>query len=62
MTLTISLWCDNYINEYILFKCKMCEFYLKMYISKYTLEKTEGEINNGQSRETGNIRYIRHRT
>jgi hypothetical protein len=26
------------------------------------LEKTEGAINNGQSRDTGNIRYTRHRT
>ena len=26
------------------------------------LEKTEGEINNGQSRETGNTGYTRHRT
>jgi hypothetical protein len=26
------------------------------------LENTEGAINNGQSRETGNIRYTRHRT
>jgi hypothetical protein len=26
------------------------------------LEKTEGAVKNGQSRETGNIRYRRHRT
>ena len=26
------------------------------------LEKTEGEIKNGQSRDTGNIGYTRHRT
>jgi hypothetical protein len=26
------------------------------------LEKTEGAIKNGQSRETGNIGYIRHKT
>jgi hypothetical protein len=26
------------------------------------LEKTEGAIKNGQSRDTGNIRYTRHRT
>ena len=25
-------------------------------------EKTEGTIKNGQSRETGNIRYTRHMT
>jgi hypothetical protein len=25
------------------------------------LEKTHGQINNGQSRDTGNIGYIRHR-
>ena len=30
--------------------------------NKYTLEKTEGVIKNGQPRETGNIRYTRHRT
>ena len=26
------------------------------------LEKTEGEIKNGQSRDTGNIRNTRHKT
>jgi len=26
------------------------------------LEKTEGSIKNGQSRETGNTMYTRHRT
>jgi hypothetical protein len=26
------------------------------------LEKTKGPIKNGQSRETGNIGYTRHRT
>jgi hypothetical protein len=26
-----------------------------------TLEKTEGAIKNGQSKETGNIVYTRHR-
>jgi len=26
------------------------------------LENTKGAIKNGQSRETGNIRYTRHRT
>jgi len=26
------------------------------------LEKTEGVIKNWQSRDTGNIRYTRHRT
>ena len=26
------------------------------------LEKTNGAMKNGQSRETGNIGYIRHRT
>ena len=26
------------------------------------LEKTEGAINNGQSRDTGNVMYTRHRT
>jgi hypothetical protein len=26
------------------------------------LEKTEGAIENGQSRDTGNIGYTRHRT
>ena len=26
------------------------------------LEKTEGAIKNGQSRDTGNIGYTRHRT
>ena len=26
------------------------------------LEKTKGQINNGQSRDTGNIGYTRHRT
>jgi hypothetical protein len=26
------------------------------------LEKTQGQIKNGQSRETGNIGYTRHRT
>ena len=28
----------------------------------YTLEKNEGTIKNGQSRNTGNIGYTRHRT
>jgi len=27
---------------------------------KYTLEKPEGAIKNGQSRDTGNIRHTRH--
>jgi hypothetical protein len=27
---------------------------------KKTLEKTKGEIKNGQSRDTGNIEYTRH--
>ena len=26
------------------------------------LEKTKGTMKNGQSKETGNIRYTRHRT
>jgi hypothetical protein len=26
------------------------------------LEKTQGQINNGQSRDTGNFGYTRHRT
>ena len=30
-------------------------------LSKSTLEKKDGEIKNGQPRDTGNIRYIRHR-
>ena len=29
---------------------------------KYMLENTEGVIKKGQSRETGNIGYTRHRT
>ena len=29
---------------------------------KYMLENSEGAIKNGQSRETGNIGYTRHRT
>ena len=29
---------------------------------KKTLENTEGAIKNGQSIETGNIGYIRHKT
>jgi hypothetical protein len=29
---------------------------------KETLEKTEGVIKNGKSRDTGNIGYTRHRT
>jgi hypothetical protein len=32
------------------------------WIYKYTLEKTKGAIEKGQSRETGNIGYTRHRT
>ena len=31
------------------------------YTWKKTLEKTEGEIKNAQSRETGNIGYQRHK-
>jgi len=31
-------------------------------VYKYTLEKTDGAIGNGQSRETGNIKYMRHKT
>ena len=34
----------------------------KLRIFRWTLENTEGAIKNGQSRETGNIRYTRHRT
>jgi hypothetical protein len=34
----------------------------KVYGFEITFEKTEGEINNGQSRDTGNIGHIRHRT
>ena len=30
--------------------------------SKLTSEKREGVITNGQSRETGNMGYTRHRT
>ena len=30
--------------------------------TKYTLEKNEGAIKNGQSRETGNTGYRRRRT
>ena len=30
--------------------------------SNQTLEKSEGSITNVQSRETGNIGYIRHKT
>jgi hypothetical protein len=30
--------------------------------SKSTLEKTERAIKNGQSKNTGNIGYTRHRT
>jgi hypothetical protein len=26
------------------------------------VEKTQGQIKNGKSRDTGNIRYTRHRT
>ena len=29
---------------------------------KYMLEKTEGTIKNGQSRDTGNVGHTRHRT
>jgi hypothetical protein len=29
---------------------------------KQTLEKTEGAINIGESRDTGNLGYARHRT
>ena len=31
-------------------------------LHRYTLEKTEGEIRNGQPRDTGNIGHTRHRT
>ena len=31
-------------------------------LHKYMLEKTEGAINNGQSRDTGNIRHTGHET
>ena len=30
-------------------------------LSKYTLEKTESVIKNGQSRDTGKLGYTRHR-
>jgi len=34
-----------------------------VYVDKYTLENTEGAIQNGQSRETGNVGYtIRSKT
>jgi hypothetical protein len=38
-----------YLGDYIVF-------------DKYTLEKTEETIKNGQSRETGNIGYTSHGT
>jgi len=33
-----------------------------MYCILYTLEKTEGAIKNGQSRDTGSTGHTRHRT
>jgi len=33
-----------------------------MYCILYTLEKTEGAIKNGQSRDTGSTEHTRHRT
>jgi hypothetical protein len=32
-----------------------------VHFNTYTLEKTERAVKNGQSRETGNIEYTRHR-
>ena len=37
-------------------------FYLYHVDSEKTLEKAEGEIKNGKSRQTGNIGYTRHRS
>jgi hypothetical protein len=36
-------------------------FYLYHVDNEKTLEKAEGEIKNGKSRQTGNIGYTRHR-
>ena len=41
---------------------EICCPFMGMVVKNKTLEKTEGVIKNGQSRETGNIGYTRHRT
>ena len=43
-----SVFCDQYVN--------------KMNLLEKTLEKIERAIKNGQSRETGNNGYARHKT
>jgi hypothetical protein len=43
-------------TEVITYHLLLCLYF------KQTLEKTEGEIENVQSRETGNIWHTRHRT
>ena len=41
---------------------RFCIFFIRYTQSKYTLEKTEETIKNGQTRDTGSIGHIRHRT
>ena len=38
-----------------------CQHWVHRTQDTYTLEKTEGAIKNGQSRDTGSIEYARHR-
>ena len=51
------------IGSKTLYNIQSVQFsYFYLYLFKYTLEKTEVVIKNGQSKETVNIRYISHRT
>lgn len=51
------------IGSKTLYNIRSVQFsYFYLYLFKYTLEKTEVVIKNGQCKETVNIRYISHRT
>jgi len=50
----------SYTFQFKLQKCTGSNY--QIVLLKKTLEKTEGAIKYGQSRETGNIGYTRHKT
>ena len=53
---------NKHFNKYGYYTvCHMIDLWIYFFLSKQTSEKTEGAITNGQSKETGNIRYTRRR-
>jgi hypothetical protein len=60
--LPVSLDCPFFIAPSVFSNIEYIQIYKETGNSEYTmLEKTEGAIKNGQSRETGNIEYTRKR-